>query len=231
MKLKFYFEEIVVAGLIVFCTGVAFYSYSKYRLGSNEISFFYPTHFDFGERFQTQSWEESVLFINKTDQVVSVDRVETSCGCTLVNKPVVDLLPNEQTQLIIKLNLNGKRGKFQEHIVVDYTCKKTRKKSFKIFPISGNVVPAISISPTIATFSSANCYSALVRLDSSKEFKINKAFCTSNFVDTNILENEKAIKLTYIKQDGETKSGSFCELIIETSLEEDSLIRVPVVFK
>lgn len=80
---------------------------------------FSDTYFDFGQIYQNKKVEHIFTFKNEGDQVLSVDKVKTSCGCTaavLSNKAVK---PGETGEIGVTFNPAHRTGKQKKTIYVN----------------------------------------------------------------------------------------------------------------
>ena len=85
---------------------------------------FFPNEtYDFGKIMQGDTAVHRFSFVNKGDDTLKILSVMTSCGCTVVDLPKKDLLPNEIIQLKVEFNSMGKTGNQEKYISVSSNDK------------------------------------------------------------------------------------------------------------
>ena len=91
----------------------------------------HPLSWDAMEKKYVAKLGESIVemefsVLNRGSQEVIIARIQPSCGCTMVDAPVLPwrLAPGDSGKLGVKVNLAGKRGEVMKSILVDSTAGK-----------------------------------------------------------------------------------------------------------
>jgi len=74
---------------------------------------------DFGEQWGMPELAHSYVIRNAGDQVLTLERVKPSCGCTLAGKYDKQIAPGGEGRIPIKLRTRGITGSFKKYITVN----------------------------------------------------------------------------------------------------------------
>lgn len=74
--------------------------------------------FDFGEVIEGQKLEHSFLVKNTGKANLVISSAKSSCGCTVPKFPKEPILPNQQAEVVVIFNTNGKFGKQNKTITL-----------------------------------------------------------------------------------------------------------------
>ncbi len=77
-----------------------------------------PEHFDFGSVLPGKDVTREFVVRNVGTADLTIDKVQTSCGCTVVDKYSSVLKPGETTALRVKLTTPHQAGRLQKSILV-----------------------------------------------------------------------------------------------------------------
>jgi len=107
--------------------------------------------FDFGEMDNTLKVEHDFILRNAGNATLKIDRVKTSCGCTVAKLAEKDreLEPGEETKISTVFVLRGRRGQQRKTITV--SCNDPVNKQFKL-ELKGKAVAAIMMEPQFISF-------------------------------------------------------------------------------
>ncbi len=126
-----------------------------------------PDVIDFGDVFDGEELQDTIRFINDGDEDWPVQRVATSCGCTVAtllgpdganipNSPrpetaLIILAPGEALTVEVHFNTAGQQGIVEKHVELVHIDPLV--SPLKI-PVKARVSRAIVVSPTVISFSS-----------------------------------------------------------------------------
>jgi hypothetical protein len=95
---------------------------------------------DYGKIEKASNGERTFVFTNIGDQPLIIDRIKSSCGCTVPKKPEAPVMPGEKGE--IKVSYDTKRvGGFSKSITITSNAKNT----VKVIKIKGFVNKEISL--------------------------------------------------------------------------------------
>lgn len=77
-----------------------------------------PTKADLGTTLEGKDATTTLLLRNASDESIYISRVETSCGCTTAEPDSRVLDPGAFTQLRVRIDTMGKRGRVEKSITV-----------------------------------------------------------------------------------------------------------------
>ena len=95
---------------------------------------------DYGKIEKDSNGERSFVFTNVGDQPIIIERVQSSCGCTVPQKPEEPIMPGKKGEIKVKYATN-RVGGFSKSITIYSNAKNPRK----IVRIKGLVNKAISL--------------------------------------------------------------------------------------
>jgi hypothetical protein len=95
---------------------------------------------DYGKIEKDSNGERSFVFTNVGDQPIIIERVQSSCGCTVPKKPEGPIMPGKKAEIKVKYATN-RVGGFSKSITIYSNAKNPRK----IVRIKGLVNKAISL--------------------------------------------------------------------------------------
>jgi hypothetical protein len=101
----------------------------SFSMNSQEFKFEKET-IDYGKIAQSSNGERTFVFKNIGEQPIIINKIQSSCGCTVPEKPEKPIMPGEQGE--IKVSYDTKRmGGFSKQITI-YSNAKTARKIIKI---------------------------------------------------------------------------------------------------
>jgi hypothetical protein len=75
--------------------------------------------YDFGQVKEGEILKHNFVFKNKSQNPLTIKKLDTSCGCTGSRAEKMILLPQEETLIEVQLNTKGYKGKTQQYIYVE----------------------------------------------------------------------------------------------------------------
>ncbi len=81
--------------------------------------------FDFGERRNDEKVEHEFIIKNAGDGLLLIDKVKTTCGCTVAQPEKKDLQPGESTKIKATLSLASRQGPQTKQITVESNDPET----------------------------------------------------------------------------------------------------------
>lgn len=88
--------------------------------------------FDFGKVTQGQSLTHVFAFSNEGDEVLLIDKVNSSCGCTAALLSSKKINPGAAGEVKVTLNTTGYQGKISKYIYVESNDPKLKTKQITI---------------------------------------------------------------------------------------------------
>jgi len=77
-----------------------------------------PTSFDFGEALQERTLEKEFRFSNQGDADLVIEKIVTSCGCTVVGAYASVVAPGSATTVRIKLSTRKASGRISRSVLI-----------------------------------------------------------------------------------------------------------------
>ncbi len=108
--------------------------------------------FDFGERRNDEKVEHEFIIKNAGDGVLLIDRVKTTCGCTVAQPEKKELQPGESTKVKATLTLTGRQGPQTKDITVE--SNDPENPTF-ILTLKGVAVSPILVEPRTVNLGSS----------------------------------------------------------------------------
>lgn len=116
-------------------------------------------NFDFGKISQGEYVLHDFIITNTGDDVLKIEKVRASCGCTAA-KPDKDVLkPGESTKVHVEFNTRGRKGKQRKYIYIysnDSQMPELRLKLFGEVLVNSssekNAVPVLKLEKTQHNF-------------------------------------------------------------------------------
>jgi hypothetical protein len=106
---------------------------------------------NYGKIAKNSDGERTFIFTNVGEQPLIIEKIKSSCGCTVPKKPEQPIMPGEKGE--IKVSYDTKRlGGFSKAITIFSNAKEARK----IIKIKGFVNKAISLEKEKSMLSSEN---------------------------------------------------------------------------
>lgn len=96
--------------------------------GKAEITFTSPKKHDFGDIKQGDRVQHTFKFKNTGDAPLVISRVQTTCGCTIAEKPKDPVPPGEESKIVAKFNSSGKVGKQNKVITIHNNSANPRER-------------------------------------------------------------------------------------------------------
>ena len=103
--------------IILLFTGSAFPADSTRQVHGPKLQFISVEH-DFGEVLEGRVVGTSFRFVNTGDSLLVLNRVNSSCGCTIASWPKEGILPGDTNEIEVKFNSRGRYGVFVKSFTV-----------------------------------------------------------------------------------------------------------------
>lgn len=107
-----------------------------------------PTH-DFGVIYQGQSVRHAFVFRNAGDQVLQIDRVRSSCGCTAALASAKTLNPGESGEIQATFDSTRFRGQITKTIYL--TTNDATQPTTQLY-IKGQIKEVVAVEPAQLNF-------------------------------------------------------------------------------
>ena len=122
-------------------TSVLFFAIFFISISFNAQEFkFDEETIDYGKIEKASNGERTFVFTNTGDQPLIIQKIKSSCGCTVPKKPSGPIMPGEKGE--IKVSYDTKRvGGFSKSI----TITSNAKNALKVIKIKGFVNKEISL--------------------------------------------------------------------------------------
>ena len=78
-----------------------------------------PREWDFGQVKQGEILKHDFLLKNETADVLKINSVNTSCGCTVSQSEKKSLKPGESTKISVSFNTRGYSGAVKQYVYVN----------------------------------------------------------------------------------------------------------------
>ena len=89
----------------------------QFAYAENEI--INPNEWDFGRVKQGAILKHDFILKNQTDDILEINNIHTSCGCTVSNSDKKSLSPQESTAIKVTFNSEGYSGPVQQFVYVN----------------------------------------------------------------------------------------------------------------
>lgn len=114
-------KKFALCCVMVFTLGILAQPTSESSVTLIEVQ---PSTVHLGKIADTQITNFSFTIINHSNQIMKVDRIQTSCGCTASEKNFQDIAPGESSELKIKFDPHGRRGYARWEVLIYTTHPK-----------------------------------------------------------------------------------------------------------
>ena len=78
-----------------------------------------PNAWDFGQVKQGMVLKHDFILKNETDNILKINNIHTSCGCTASESAKKSLMPQESTTIIVSFNSKGYLGAVTQFVYVN----------------------------------------------------------------------------------------------------------------
>jgi uncharacterized cupredoxin-like copper-binding protein len=95
------------------------------------------TKIDFGDIPQGKIVKSQFVITNNGGDLLKIERVISSCGCTVVEPEKKELKPGESTTAAVEFNSTGRVGKQQKHVTI---ISNDKEKPQLLLEVVGNVL-------------------------------------------------------------------------------------------
>jgi len=113
---------------------------SKWNAGRISLN----TELEFGSRFDDEKVSVELEVSNVGTESLTIHRIETGCGCAVVQKPNSPIKPGAKVVIPIRLSLSGLRGPFSRSGTIHSSDSTMPTSRFRII---GDVSARISVEP------------------------------------------------------------------------------------
>jgi hypothetical protein len=104
---------------------------------------------------------------NRTDQVVVLDHLVKSCGCTSASAGAKRLEPNASTVISCEMDTKGRRGQVASRVSVVYQAQGQAQQSLDLW-LRAEVVPMVQLAPSKLEFSLGRSETKQINVSSSE---------------------------------------------------------------
>lgn len=111
----------------------------SFTMNSQEFKFELET-IDYGKISKGSDGARTFVFTNIGDAPIIIENIQSSCGCTVPEKPEKPIMPGEKGEIKVSYDTN-KPGRFNKQIIIFSNAKQKRK----IVRIKGFVNNGISL--------------------------------------------------------------------------------------
>ena len=192
--------------------------------------FFENPDFNFGQIYKGQRVEHIFKFENSGNDVLEINKVKTSCGCTAAILTNNTLSPGETGEIKATFNSSSYSGNFTKSITVLSNDPNTTKYRLTI---SGEIIEDVIIKPKNINFGSvyvgeeATTTTKTVTIKSRKEpdFKIEKITPSKPLITTSIAGEKDGEYIINVILKHNSEIGRFSGVIY---LETNSLVQKKV---
>jgi len=101
-------------GVILFLLG-----FFVFQFAYAEKEIINPNEWDFGRVKQGAILKHDFILKNQTDDILEINNIHTSCGCTVSNSDKKSLSPQESTAIKVTFNSEGYSGPVQQFVYVN----------------------------------------------------------------------------------------------------------------
>jgi hypothetical protein len=133
---------LVLVSLVLLCLSVSL------SFAAPDLQVENPT-FNVGEIFQGEKVPHTFEFINQGDEVLNIDRVRSSCGCTAVLISEKSIPPGGKGELQANFDSARFRGSISKTI---YLYSNDPVRPTMQFHIKGNVLETVAVEPSQVNF-------------------------------------------------------------------------------
>lgn len=105
--------------------------------------------FDFGTKMNTEKVEHEFVVKNIGNALLKIDKVKTTCGCTVAQPEKKELNPGETTNIKATLNLTGRDGPQTKNITVE---SNDPENPILTLTLKGVAVSPIKIEPRLINY-------------------------------------------------------------------------------
>jgi len=151
---------------------------------AKDITFLTPMKMDLGEVESGRVINGLIQFINTGKEPVKIDRIRTSCGCTVAETDKKEYMPGDTASITYKLNTHRFKGKVHKSITITF---------------ENNEPPAKSVSLMVTCMNYLEChprYLTFTRISVNPDTLVKREIRLTNYYKENI-----KIKRIYSKTD------------------------------
>jgi hypothetical protein len=91
--------------------------------------------YDFGTVEQGMLVKHTFIITNTGGDLLKINNVSASCGCTAAKPDKSELSPGESTNINVQFNTNGRRGKQRKSVYVETNDPEHEKLELKIYGV------------------------------------------------------------------------------------------------
>ncbi|MCX5668934.1 MAG: DUF1573 domain-containing protein [Candidatus Omnitrophica bacterium] len=101
-------------GIILFLLGFFIFQFAH-----AEVAKIDPQEWDFGQVKQGAILKHDFILKNETNDILGINNIHTSCGCTASESDKKSLMPQESTTIKVTFNSKGYLGSVQQFVYVN----------------------------------------------------------------------------------------------------------------
>jgi len=190
--------------------------------------------FDFGEVLQGEKVPHVFTFVNSGDEVLQIDRVRSSCGCTAVLLSEKTIPPGGTGEIKANFDSSRFRGDVSKTI---YVYSNDPVQPTKQLSIKGSVLEKVSVTPAQVNFGSVQAKSEVswrvtLRNQVAEEVTVGKAKSTAEELAVEMRPatlqkgEELVIELALTPKPGNTRFSGYVLVPVEGVPGNE--LRIPV---
>jgi len=119
-------------GVILFAAASLLLTAGGHAAAKKALAVFKETTHDFGKVKQGDVLTYEFIFTNKGEGTLSVERVETSCGCTAALASADKIAPGAEGKIKATLNTHGYQGKFTRYIFFSSNDASSQRRELSV---------------------------------------------------------------------------------------------------
>ncbi len=116
-----------------------------HRIGNLMVA---PAELDFG-RIRSDEPVEGVFHLRSSGGTRTIDKVEATCGCTVVEPSTKRLTPNRTVDVVVRLNPRGRSGPFQKSVIIRLKGETGQGVSLAV---KAKIEPVLDVGPRALRF-------------------------------------------------------------------------------
>lgn len=190
--------------------------------------------FDFGEIFQGEKVPHVFKFTNTGDEVLKIDRVRSSCGCTAVLVSEKTIPPGGMGEIKANFDSSRFRGEVTKTI---YVYNNDPKRPTKQLHIKGKVLEKMAVEPSQLNFGTVSANesvfaSIVLRNRVEQAMKVGKVKSTAQELSVKAPEKilgkgeELTIELTLKPKPGHSRFSGY--VLVPVAGVPKNELRIPV---
>jgi len=194
------------------------------------VIFFENPDFNFGQIFKGQKIENIYEFENRGKDILNIEKVKTSCGCTAVILTNNTIPPGKKGEIKATFNSGSFSGNVTKSISV--ISNDPERPSCKL-TISGEIIEDVSIKPRNIDFGSVYIgettnKTVTIKSQTRPDFKIKKIIPSKPFINALITGEKNGEYVIKVALENNPEIGRFSGgIYLETNSQMQKKVTVP----